>query len=54
MSDPIAPGIERIGGAQLYPAPFPVGTAVVAEARFVALAVWGSHTQRFWRCSYSG
>jgi HK97 family phage major capsid protein len=39
MSDPTAPGVERIGGATLYPAPLPAGTAVVAEARFIALGI---------------
>jgi hypothetical protein len=39
MSDPREPGIERIGGATLYPAPLPAGTAVVCESRFISLGV---------------
>jgi HK97 family phage major capsid protein len=40
MSDPTAPGVERIGGATLYVAPaLAAGTAVVCESRFIALAV---------------
>ena len=38
-ADPTAPGVQRIGGATLIPAPLPAGTAVVCEARYIALAV---------------
>ena len=47
ISDPTAPGVERIGGAQLYAAPLPAGTAVVTEARFIALAVRRDATVEF-------
>jgi HK97 family phage major capsid protein len=39
MSDPTQPGVERIGGATLYPAPLPAGTAIIAESRYVALGI---------------
>lgn len=39
MSDPTQPGVERIGGAQLYPAPLSAGTCVVCEARYIALGI---------------
>ena len=39
MSDPTAPGVERIGGAQLYVAPLTAGTAIVAESALIALGI---------------
>jgi HK97 family phage major capsid protein len=39
ISDPTAPGVERVGGAQLIPAPVTAGSAVVCQASFIALAV---------------
>jgi HK97 family phage major capsid protein len=40
ISDPTAPGINRIGGATLYPVPgMAAGTALVGDARYIAVAV---------------
>lgn len=40
ISDPTAPGIERVGGAQLLAtAALPDGTAIICQADFIALGV---------------
>ena len=39
ISDPTAPGVELVGGAQLIPAPLTAGTAIVCESRFISLAI---------------
>jgi HK97 family phage major capsid protein len=39
LSDPTRPSVSQIGGAVLYPAPLAAGTALVADARFIAVAV---------------
>ncbi len=39
ISDPTAPGVERIAGAQLVTAPLPAGTAIVAQADVLVVAV---------------
>jgi HK97 family phage major capsid protein len=39
ISDPTAPGVERVGGAQLIPAPLTAGICIVCEARYISLAV---------------
>jgi HK97 family phage major capsid protein len=39
LSDPTRPSVSQIGGAVLYTAPLAAGTALVADARFIAVAV---------------
>jgi hypothetical protein len=39
-SDPSAPGITRVGSSVLWPVPtLPVGTAIVADPRYLAVAI---------------
>jgi len=48
LADPTAPGIERIAGAALYPTPaFRAGTALIADMRYVAVAVRRDATAEF-------
>ena len=47
LSDPTRPGVTAIAGAALYPAPLPAGTALVADARFIAVAVRRDATADF-------
>ena len=39
LSDPTRPSVSQIGGAVLYPAALPAGKALVADARFIAVAI---------------
>lgn len=39
LADATQPGVERIGGARLYPAPLESGLAIVADSRYIAVAV---------------
>ena len=39
LSDPTRPSVSQVGGAVLYPTPLPAGTAIVADPRFIAVAI---------------